>query len=450
MSNALLSWDDFEEDENPAIAQAAKNIKNIDTTEADREMDKKQKSIEHSKALQASGLAPTGTAATPILNPGANYTPQQLKEMNSDRLTKARLIIAEMDKHLESGGRVNVAEKYILNCQADLNQLVPFKYDTAWLLYLTSCENHWMPGELGLDKAAAEFNQIKKGTSRKLMVRWYANYKYREAMFNGEALLNIYRLVTNPECRQYILRQAFELCTIRHTMDEIVELFDPLNYEMKTSTGQVTMTSKGQWEIDSYSFKNRYKLARELTPMKNDFTFSTMGLENTSAFIEQFVYLYGYVNWTMNIVPTYQLMNNLRMEGKGEGLITMMTKLMKDVQAQTKFATTIISFMLDENPQVDTPELRARIRSNFDRFISAEEDLASTLANTDTEYNDVIQLVGKYVGDFLSQSGLGETVSGKVNQNNQWFVDLINSQQPKLSGEASLSGSGGNGSLGEW
>ena len=38
----------------------------------------------------------------------------------------------------------------MINCRADLNQLVPFKYDWAWQKYLDGCANHWMPQEVNM------------------------------------------------------------------------------------------------------------------------------------------------------------------------------------------------------------------------------------------------------------------------------------------------------------
>ncbi|HSQ06872.1 MAG TPA: ribonucleotide-diphosphate reductase subunit beta, partial [Chromatiaceae bacterium] len=53
---------------------------------------------------------------------------------------------------LEMGaGRVRVDDKKIINCRADLNQLVPFKYDWAWQKSLDACANHWMPQEINMN-----------------------------------------------------------------------------------------------------------------------------------------------------------------------------------------------------------------------------------------------------------------------------------------------------------
>ena len=46
--------------------------------------------------------------------------------------------------------RVQVDDKCIINCRADLNQLVPFKYKWAWKKYLDGCANHWMPNEINM------------------------------------------------------------------------------------------------------------------------------------------------------------------------------------------------------------------------------------------------------------------------------------------------------------
>ena len=47
--------------------------------------------------------------------------------------------------------RLAVDDKKMINCRADLNQLVPFKYKWAWQKYLDGCANHWMPQEINMN-----------------------------------------------------------------------------------------------------------------------------------------------------------------------------------------------------------------------------------------------------------------------------------------------------------
>src|SRR5260221_5415935 len=51
--------------------------------------------------------------------------------------------------------RVSVEDKAIINAQADVNQLVPFKYKWAWEKYLAACANHWMPQEVNMSRDIA-------------------------------------------------------------------------------------------------------------------------------------------------------------------------------------------------------------------------------------------------------------------------------------------------------
>ena len=49
-----------------------------------------------------------------------------------------------------ASARVDVSEKKMINSRADVNQLVPFKYDWAWQKYLDGSANHWMPQEINM------------------------------------------------------------------------------------------------------------------------------------------------------------------------------------------------------------------------------------------------------------------------------------------------------------
>src|SRR5690606_38165234 len=74
----------------------------------------------------------------------------------SAAVAAARASLANLDPapglaELEMGAaRVEVDDKAMINCRADLNQLVPFKYDWAWQKYLDGCANHWMPQEVNM------------------------------------------------------------------------------------------------------------------------------------------------------------------------------------------------------------------------------------------------------------------------------------------------------------
>ena len=83
-----------------------------------------------------------------------NYSSKTIEE--GTRAEKAREALKNLDEkagieELDGmGGRVEVDQKMMINCKADLNQLVPFKYDWAWQKYLDGSANHWMPQEINM------------------------------------------------------------------------------------------------------------------------------------------------------------------------------------------------------------------------------------------------------------------------------------------------------------
>ena len=127
---------------------------------------------------------------------------------------------------LEMGaGRVRVDDKKIINCRADLNQLVPFKYDWAWQKYLDACANHWMPQEINMNADIALWKDPDGLTEdeRTIIKRNLGFFSTADSLVANNLVLAVYRHISNPECRQYLLRQAFEEALHTHAYQYAVE-----------------------------------------------------------------------------------------------------------------------------------------------------------------------------------------------------------------------------------
>ena len=128
----MLSWDDFNQEEvlnrspESKIEQESTELQNSQQTEI-----QKQKIPEETSSFG--------------------------KKEQSDQIQQAITDLESLDlstgiEELEgSAMRVKVDDKRMINCRADLNQLVPFKYDWAWQKYLDGCSNHWMPQEVNMN-----------------------------------------------------------------------------------------------------------------------------------------------------------------------------------------------------------------------------------------------------------------------------------------------------------
>jgi len=126
----MLSWDEFDKEDGADTAVASKASAQM----ADMNIDKLDQ-VGGAAAVEARAIAADDSAAVARAKAALD-----------------QLDIAEGLAELEgASARVAVDEKRMINCRADLNQLVPFKYDWAWQKYLDGCANHWMPQEVNMN-----------------------------------------------------------------------------------------------------------------------------------------------------------------------------------------------------------------------------------------------------------------------------------------------------------
>ncbi len=147
-----------------------------------------------------------------------SYASRQLKD--HEKNYSPFLLEAAADER-----RVNAADKRIINGRTDVNQLVPFKYKWAWEKYLATCANHWMPQEINMSRDIALWKD-PNGLSpdeRRIIRRNLGFFVTADSLAANNIVLGTYRHITAPECRQFLLRQAFEEAIHTHAYQYIVE-----------------------------------------------------------------------------------------------------------------------------------------------------------------------------------------------------------------------------------
>src|SRR5690349_10017228 len=121
--------------------------------------------------------------------------------------------------------RVRLEDKRVINGAADVNQLVPFKYRWAWEKYLAGCANHWMPQEINMQRDIELWKNPNGLTDdeRLIVKRNLGFFVTADSLAANNIVLGTYRHISAPECRQYLLRQAFEEAIHTHAYQYIVE-----------------------------------------------------------------------------------------------------------------------------------------------------------------------------------------------------------------------------------
>ena len=140
----------------------------------------------------------------------------------------------------------------MINARADVNQLLPLKYQWAWEKYLAACNNHWMPTEVAMQSDIAIWKSPTGLTAdERLMVsRNLGFFATSESLVANNIVLAIYRHLTNPECRQYLLRQAFEEAIHSHTFQYICESLGLDEGELFNMYREIpSITDKAAWAL---------------------------------------------------------------------------------------------------------------------------------------------------------------------------------------------------------
>lgn len=226
----MLSWDEFNQEENATpVAQPAPK-------QPAPQPDARQEVQQQIKQAAAPQPAPVNTPEPAPAAPAeaSNYETNldaEAEKRNADALQqaiddlKALNVEAGLEELEGSAERVAVDDKRMINCRADLNQLVPFKYDWAWQKYLDGCANHWMPQEVNMNADIALWKNPNGLTDdeRLIVKRNLGFFSTADSLVANNLVLAIYRLITNPECRQYILRQAFEEAIHTHAYQYCIE-----------------------------------------------------------------------------------------------------------------------------------------------------------------------------------------------------------------------------------
>ena len=209
----MLSWEDYYKDEAP--------VKKEEINQPEPRLSE----VTETKTVQTEKVSTpeSETLVTEDMNSEAmqnleNYT--TMKEPTEAELEKVR---ERMANALE--GRVQVGQKAMINSKADLNQLVPFKYKWAWEKYLDGTANHWMPQEINMtaDIGLWKSDDGLTEDERTIVKRSLGFFSTADSLVANNIVLAVYKHITNPECRQYLLRQAFEEAIHTHAYQYCVE-----------------------------------------------------------------------------------------------------------------------------------------------------------------------------------------------------------------------------------
>ncbi len=257
--------------------------------------------------------------------------------------------------------RVNVADKRIINGQTDVNQLVPFKYKWAWEKYLSSCANHWMPQEVNMSRDIAMWKDPNGLTEdeRRLIKRNLGFFTTADSLAANNITLGTYRHITAPECRQFLLRQAFEEAIHTHAYQYIVESLGLDESEIFNA----------YHEVDSIRQKDEFLIPFIDAIM--DPHFHTGTPEDDQTLLKSLIVfaclmegLFFYVGFTQILA--------LGRQNKMTGAAEQYQYILRDESMHCNFGIDLINQIKLENPHLWTATFKAEIKVLFERAVELE------------------------------------------------------------------------------
>jgi ribonucleoside-diphosphate reductase beta chain len=260
-----------------------------------------------------------------------------------------------------SHGRIRAEDKRVINGAADVNQLVPFKYKWAWDKYLATCANHWMPQEINMSRDIALWKDPNGLTDdeRRLVKRNLGFFVTADSLAANNIVLGTYRHITAPECRQFLLRQAFEEAIHTHAYQYITE-------------------SLGLDEGEIFNAYNEIKSIRDkddfLIPFINtlcDPEFKT-GTQETDQTLLKSLIVFSCLMEGLFFYAGFVQILALGRQNKMVGAAEQYQYILRDESMHCNFGIDLVNTIKLENPQLWTPQFREEIKALFMEAVELE------------------------------------------------------------------------------
>ncbi|WP_253448831.1 ribonucleotide-diphosphate reductase subunit beta [Halomonas sp. Y3] len=394
----MLNWDEFHEDEQSVTEPAA-------------------------KAAPAPAAKPQPAVADAVAESRGSY-----RVAEAERLARARKSLEQLDvaaglEELEMGAaRIQVDDKQMINARADLNQLVPFKYEWAWQKYLDGSANHWMPQEVNMtaDIALWKSQDGLTADERRIVERSLGYFSTADSLVANNLVLALYRLITNPECRQYLLRQAFEEAIHTHAYQYCVE-------SLGMDEGEVFNMYR---EVPSVAAKSAWSLKHTQSLARPDFQTGTP--ETDQELLRNLVAFYCVTEGIFFYCGFSQILSMGR-RNKMTGVAEQFQYILRDESMHLNFGVDMINQIKIENPHLWTPEFQDEVT----QMILEGTELEIAYAR-DTMPRGVLGMNAAIMEEYLhficnrrlAQIGLKEQFPGARNPF-PWMSEIIDLRKEK-------------------
>ncbi|MEX0650209.1 MAG: ribonucleotide-diphosphate reductase subunit beta [Candidatus Andersenbacteria bacterium] len=314
------------------------------------------------------------------------------------------------------------SEKKILNCATtDPNKILPMKYNWARKHYKDGVANNWTPEEVNMQKDVEQWKDSKvlSEDERRLVLWNMGFFSTAESLTANNLVLTVYKHITNPECRQYLLRQAYEEAV--HT-DTFIYCCDTLGLNPDEVYNMYNTIS---------SIKHKDDFVVNMTKSLMDPNFTTEGTENIQRFVHDLVGFYVIMEGVFFYAGFVMMLSFLR-RNKMAGVGEQFQFILRDESVHLAFGSDLINQIVKENPEIWTDEFKTTITENIKAAVVLETAYAKDcLPNGILGLNaEAIETYLRYIADRRLERINLKKVYGDENPF-PWMSEIIDLRKEK-------------------
>ncbi len=243
---------------------------------------------------------------------------------------------------------------------AAVNQILPHKHAFVWDLFLKGVANNWSPSEINMNDDVDQWKNDSLTPDEKLLVkRCLGFFAGSESLVGNNLLLTVAKWVTDPECRQYILRQAYEESLHNWT---VVTCCD--SYSLK-----VNDVYEAYINIPSIKAKDDFLM--EITSNVNRQDFTTKTAEGKKEFLRNLVSYYIVCEGTF-FFSGFAMLLALGRQNKLPGLSDQIRYTLRDESLHIQFGTYLINTIRKQYPSVWTKKFEDETVKHIKKAVELE------------------------------------------------------------------------------
>ncbi len=257
-------------------------------------------------------------------------------------------------------------KKSILNNgTTDPNKILPMTYHWARQHYKDGIANTWTPEEVSMQKDVEQWKAPNElSTTERRLILWNLGFfSTAESLTANNLVLAVYRHVTNPEARQYLLRQAFEEAV--HT-DTFIYCCDSLGLNPDEIYNMYNT-------IETIKKKDDFVIS--LTTSILNPTFDIKTIEDIQKFLHDLIGYYVIMEGIF-FYAGFAMMLALKRQNKMVGIGEQFEYIMRDESIHLAFGCDLINTIKKEYPEAWTYKFQKDISNLIKESVMLEEAYA--------------------------------------------------------------------------